>query len=704
MAQARFYEGLRQALLALCQPRAGNGAHAPAVICLDDIQWADSASLDWLAYLARRLDDYPLCLLLPARSAELAQSPPLQRLLADAQRAGAATVVRLERLQREDVRGLVVASGLGLHGLTSPTAEPAIVTRLYDETEGTPFLLVEYLAALAQGALRADAPEWRLPGGAADLLRARLGAVGETAGQLLATAAVIGRSFDGEIARMVSGRSEDETVQALDELLAHGLITERRIERPTTTPPEGPLGETPGAALASDARLPTPPDDADRYDFSHAKLRDLVYDETHLARRRLLHRRIAEALATRAARRGAMGAAQPDASAGQIARHYQLAGLDELAADAYLRAGHYARGLYANAEALAHFRATLTLGRGDDPFVREAIGDLLTIQGEYGEALRSYEAALLARCASAPTTTKDPTTQAPTARAAAIIERKLGGVYARRGEWPQAERHLRAALHALGDTSADTLSGDAKATGLISDAAADDTQGASMLDDQPMGDGLAGDATPDAATAASATPNLLGELLGEQSLRACLYADWSLIAYRQGDGASAHRLAQAALALAEQAESAATTKTSAPPTVDARRALAQAHNMLGMLANSQRAAAEAERHLASSLALAETLGDTGMRAAALNNLALVASGGGDLPRALSLAEQALALCAAQGDRHHEAALANNLADLLHAARRDDEAMMYLKRAVRIYAEIGVEAGAARLAIWRLSEW
>jgi hypothetical protein len=63
------------------------------------------------------------------------------------------------------------------------------------------------------------------------------------------------------------------------------------------------------------------------------------------------------------------------------------------------------------------------------------------------------------------------------------------------------------------------------------------------------------------------------------------------------------------------------------------------------------------------------LGDPSARAAALNNLALVAREAGDLNRALSLTEEALALRAAEGDRHREAALENNLADLHHAAGR-----------------------------------
>jgi hypothetical protein len=71
---------------------------------------------------------------------------------------------------------------------------------------------------------------------------------------------------------------------------------------------------------------------------------------------------------------------------------------------------------------------------------------------------------------------------------------------------------------------------------------------------------------------------------------------------------------------------------------------------------------------------------------------------------LKFTEQALALCASQGDRHREAALHNNLADLLHAARRSEEAMSHLKQAVALFAEIGTQAGDMQPEVWKLTEW
>jgi tetratricopeptide (TPR) repeat protein len=168
-----------------------------------------------------------------------------------------------------------------------------------------------------------------------------------------------------------------------------------------------------------------------------------------------------------------------------------------------------------------------------------------------------------------------------------------------------------------------------------------------------------------------------------------LYADWSLLSHGQDEPGEAAAFARRALALAE-----VTGDT---------RALAQAHNMLGILAGRSGDQEEALRHLGESLDLAEALGDSDAQVAALNNLALALEGGGEPEKAIKLAEAALRLCVASGDRHREAALHNNLADLFHATGREQESMEHLKRAVELFAEIG-ERDELQPEVWKLVEW
>ena len=564
-ARSRFFgEVVRVLLTVLDGP-------PPGVLFLDDLHWADDASLSLLTYLVRRLDNKPLFVLLTWRAEEVHEGHRLRELLAQTRRSGRATTLTLERLGQASVEELVghAVPGAGMLG-----------SRISDETEGLPLFLTEYLTAIEKGGLDPGDEAWTLPGGVQDLLRTRLLTIGETAGQVLAAAAVVGRSFDFDTVRAASGRSEEETLTAIEELTSRGLIRE--------------VGSAVGGPPA--------------YDFDHDKLRTLVYEETSLARKRLLHRRAAVALAGQARGREA------DSLAGQIARHHRLAGQDGEAALYHRLAGDYARSLHANSDAITHYEEALALGHPDATGLHEAIGDLRTRAGEYGPALSSYEAAASSAGQGD----------------LSVLEHKIGNVHARRGERDLARSHYESALEALGGPEGKSARGLAR-----------------------------------------------------------LYADWSLLSHGQDERDEATGFASRALELAE-----GTGDT---------RSLAQAHNMLGILAGRSGDQNAALSHLQESLDLAEALGDSDAKVAALNNLALAREHGGDSGEALRLAETALALCVASGDRHREAALHNNLADLLHAAGREQESMAHLKRAVELFAEIG-ERDELQPEIWKLVEW
>lgn len=417
-AQSRFFEGLLQVWLALY---ANAPATAPGILFFDDVHWADDTSLEFLSYLARRLDAKPLCLLIAWRNSQRPMCLRFRRLLIEAQHHNTARIFTLARLDQASIEQLLQrlsAAGTVLpHGMTR---------HLHHETEGVPLFLTEYLAAIASGALGAEDDEWSLPGGVRDLLASRLMLVSETSRQILGTAAVIGRSFDFDTLREVSGRSEDETVSGLEELINQGLVEEMRgdegLER----------GNMPARYRHNLSETHSP-----IYDFCHEKVRSLVYEEVSLARQRLLHRRTAEALVARQ-----RGQREASALASQIAHHYEAAGNPEIAADYFRLAGERARSLYAHTEALAHFRAALALGHSSVAYLREAIGDSHTFLGEYEAALKSYLAA-------------QALNEAP--QTLATLEQKQGMVCERRGKWEQAEEHFAAALRFLGQSAKEGL-------------------------------------------------------------------------------------------------------------------------------------------------------------------------------------------------------------------------------------------------------
>jgi predicted ATPase len=520
-----------------------------------------------MGYLIRRLDRVPLLIVAAWRGEDVLRGHRLRRLVGEAQQAGTVTSLELGRLDRSDVAELV--------GRVIP-ARAGAADELYERSEGLPLLLVAYLATMDSddaGSLPV------MTAGIRELIQPRLEQVSEAAWQLLTTAAVIGRSFEPDTVRHASGRSDDEVIGALEELVRLGLVH----EVPVTGPAAG-------------------------YDFGHEQVRVLVYEQTGLARRRLLHRRVARALADPANGSGRDGAAQ----AASVARHFQLGGEDAEAAEWFARAGQHAAALYANREAMAHFQAALALGHPDTAGLSQSVGDLHVLLGEYDAALLSYEAA----AAQANGVTL------------ATLEHKLAGLHHRMGDWVAADSNFAAASALL------------------------DRENAPVA-------------------------------------QARLRADWSLTAHRRGQSDRALTLVNEALALAHDAGD--------------TQALAQAHNILGMLASSRDDRAGAREYLERSLALAETLPNPSARIAAMNNLALACRAAGDLGHALDLTRTALALCASQGDRHREAALHSNFADLLQATGQHDEAMAHLKQAAAILAQIGGPGGYLQPEIWKLVE-
>ncbi|MBP8001387.1 MAG: AAA family ATPase [Chloroflexi bacterium] len=381
-AQVRFFTGVGQLLTQLMT------IPQPGIFFLDDAHWADSASLELLAYLVRRLEQRPLLILVAWRDEEIQPDHALVRLLTETRRSGHGDQIQLQRFTPEEVTQLLQNSGLPL----------TLAERLYAESEGLPYFAAAYLTNLTEQ--NRTNSIWNLPVSVLDLWHSRLLRVSETGRQLLQTAAAIGRGFGFDLVQTVSGRGEDEAVMGLDELVARGLLLEQN----------GPT-----------------------YDFSHHKLRDLVYETMSLVRRRLLHRRLAERLEQQGKR-----LAQPFLLAGQIARHYQLAGQNEDAAAYYVQAGDYTRTLFAHRESLAHYQAALALRHPDAAKLQETCGDLHIRLGQYGAALRAYEQA---------------STQAPLADLPRL-EHKVGQVYLRRGEWELALHRFELAEQGWGNGAA----------------------------------------------------------------------------------------------------------------------------------------------------------------------------------------------------------------------------------------------------------
>lgn len=317
----RRFEAFVQTLLAL--------PSRPLVLFIDDLHWADRATLDWLVYLIERLHDEPLLLVGAYRSEDAPAR--LVQLAAAWTRDGVARQLPLSRLTLAETTELVAA--LGLPG---DQAE-----RLQAKSAGNPYFLFELSRATGTGT----------PPALADLLRARLLNLPDTARQVLQAAAVLETDFDFATVRRTSGRGEEETLDALDALLGASVLAER----------EG------------------------RYEFVHPLVAAVVREDLGLARRSFLHRRAAAALE-------AIHAGRLSSIAGQLALHYRQAGRPELAAHYAELAAVHALELAAPAEAVGFFRQALA--QEPTPARRLGLGLALLAQGALEEARQANRQAL----------------------------------------------------------------------------------------------------------------------------------------------------------------------------------------------------------------------------------------------------------------------------------------------------------------------
>lgn len=258
-------------------------AERPLALFLDDLHWADTPSLELLRFLATELGDGPVAVVLTYRQAEPGER---QRLLET-----------LGALARQAVIERVVLTGLGpnhvgefIAVVTGADVAPALATAVHRRTEGNPFFMTEVVRLLeSEGSLSDDAraatEHSQVPVGVRDVTRRRLSHLPDSTQRLLELAAVAGREFDLEVITAASTMDDETALDHFEPALVSGMVLE----------------------MAEPLRW---------YRFSHALVRDALYDELSSTRRARLHARVAGALEARCG---------PDGAAVELARHFFLA-------------------------------------------------------------------------------------------------------------------------------------------------------------------------------------------------------------------------------------------------------------------------------------------------------------------------------------------------------------------------------------------
>jgi DNA-binding SARP family transcriptional activator len=328
-ARSRLFE-------AIARLGASLSARSPLILLMDDLQWADVGTLELLHYLARswRVSHNRILLLILIREESHAHQTGLRDWMSGLTRDLPVTRLSLRPVQASDIREMVQAlTGENVEGVADLSAW------LIAETNGQPFFVVETLSALDDyGALvwvsQESAAPVLDPLGTLDNLKSidprlltptihdvilsRLEWLSQSASAVLSAAAVIGRNCNFELLGSVAGTDEQNSLDALDELLSARLISETRNEsRP--------------------------------YNVSHDRIREVVYGQISAARREVFHRRALTALT------------ESKAPSAELAHHALSAKEWGFAFQHSLNAGDEAMRLYEVTTAVGHYEISRTL-------------------------------------------------------------------------------------------------------------------------------------------------------------------------------------------------------------------------------------------------------------------------------------------------------------------------------------------------------
>ena len=199
----QLYDAVTTALVSLSQ-------HRPVVVVLDDLHWADPASVKLLEFAARHTWFERLLIIGSYRDVEVeATDHPLRPLILPL--LARATVVSLTGLGRDEV-GTLIESTVG----RAPDDE--LITEVHRWTGGNPFF-VEQTARLWQG----GGPITAIAPGVREALRHRLSLLPEPVVRLLTSAAVLGREFHRQLLAATTAAPVPQVDRMLDEAVAARL-------------------------------------------------------------------------------------------------------------------------------------------------------------------------------------------------------------------------------------------------------------------------------------------------------------------------------------------------------------------------------------------------------------------------------------------------------------------------------------------------
>jgi DNA-binding CsgD family transcriptional regulator/tetratricopeptide (TPR) repeat protein len=313
------------------------GRRRPIVAILEDLQWADEATLELLGYLLQNVQTARLLFLVTLRAGDAARSPGLASFRSAASRARA-NACSLHGLRRNEIRRLVQQAAFA----NGVAVAPEVVAQIEVLSEGNPLFAEELARIAVENGTLADSTQ--LPLSIEAMLSERLAPFDDAQRAVLTRAAIIGARFDAGFLAKIAERSLDDVLGVMQQAVDAGIVV-------------------------------TAPGSLTTFSFRHALIRQALADRLILGLAAPMHVRIAQELAS-----------LPDADGriAELAYHWSAARVPEKARYFSERAAEVAWNLNAYRDAIGHYYDALRweypagAARAD---LYERLGTLLYIDG-----------------------------------------------------------------------------------------------------------------------------------------------------------------------------------------------------------------------------------------------------------------------------------------------------------------------------------
>jgi tetratricopeptide (TPR) repeat protein len=335
----------------------------PTILFIDDVHWADSASLSLLHYISRAISAERIAVLVSFRSEELnspsdGQPHPLVDTLRLLRRENLCEEIKLANLQEPEV-------GKILESMLRNKINNDLTKKLAFETQGNPLFIIESAKMLFEhgsliledGEVRLSVDKIDIPLMVKDVILRRISLLKSEQRRILDVASVIGDVFNPKLIGSVLSKDSLQVLEILNDVSQNNslVFSEERFFR-----------------------------------FDHAKSREVLYEEIRSPLRRGYHERIAEIIES-----GASTCKKP--ALADLAYHYSQAGNTEKSVHFSLLAGKEALRRFSNVEAIKHFNYVLQTIIEDNQFnferieALEGLGDAFYLSMKFKEAMKTFE-------------------------------------------------------------------------------------------------------------------------------------------------------------------------------------------------------------------------------------------------------------------------------------------------------------------------